>query len=95
MKQFNRVFARVDLDAVSYNMEQMRRRIGEGAQIIAVIKMDGYGHGAVPIAEMFEEKDYIWATPPQAWRRLQLSGRKGLKNQFSYSAVFSRSSMRR
>ena len=76
MKQFNRVFARVDLDAVSYNMEQMKRRIGEGAQIIAVIKMDG-------------------ATPPQAWRRLQLSGRKGLKNQFSYSAVFSRSSMRR
>ena len=54
MKQFNRVFARVDLDAVSYNMEQMRRRIGEGAQIIAVIKMDGYGHGAVPIAEMFK-----------------------------------------
>lgn len=60
MKQFNRVYARVDLDAIAYNMEQMKQRIGEGAQIIAVIKMDGYGHGAVPIAEMFEENNYIW-----------------------------------
>lgn len=60
MKQFSRVFARIDLDAVLYNMEQMRKRIGDGAQIIAVIKMDGYGHGSGPIARMLEEKEYIW-----------------------------------
>lgn len=60
MKQYSRVYARIDLDAVSHNMEQLKERIGDGAQIIAVIKMDGYGHGAGPIARMFEEKDYIW-----------------------------------
>lgn len=60
MKQYSRVYARIDLDAVSHNMKQLKERIGDGAQIIAVIKMDGYGHGAGPIARMFEEKDYIW-----------------------------------
>lgn len=60
MKQYSRVYARVDLDAIEYNMEQMKKHIGDDAQIIAVVKMDGYGHGAAPIARMFEEKDYTW-----------------------------------
>lgn len=60
MKQYSRVFVRVDLDAVAYNMEQMKRRIGDGAQLIAVVKADGYGHGAVPIATMLEENDDVW-----------------------------------
>lgn len=60
MKQYSRVYAKIDLDAIAYNMEQMKLRIGEGAQIIAVVKMDGYGHGAAPIARMFEETEYIW-----------------------------------
>lgn len=60
MKEHNRVCAEVDLDAIAYNMEQMRDRIGDGARLIAVIKTDGYGHGAVPIAEMFEEFLYVW-----------------------------------
>ena len=60
MKQYNRVCAEIDLDAVAYNMEQMKKRIGDNARLIGVIKTDGYGHGAVPIAEMFEEMDYMW-----------------------------------
>ena len=60
MKQHNRVYAKIDLDAISYNMEQMKKRIGEGARLIAVIKTDGYGHGAVPIAKMFESCSYVW-----------------------------------
>ena len=60
MKQYNRVYARIDLDAIAYNMEQMKNRIGAGAELIAVIKTDGYGHGAVPIARMFENTPYVW-----------------------------------
>ena len=60
MKQPNRVCAEIDLDAIAYNMEQMRKRIGGDAKLIAVVKTDGYGHGAVPIAEMFEEFSYVW-----------------------------------
>ena len=60
MKEHNRVCARIDLDAVAYNMEQMKNRIGGNARLIAVVKADGYGHGAVPVAEMFESCPYVW-----------------------------------
>lgn len=60
MKPYTRVCARVDLDAVEYNMERMKDNIKEGVQMLAVIKTDGYGHGAVQIAKMLEEKSYIW-----------------------------------
>lgn len=59
-KQHNRICAIVDLNAVLYNMEQMKKRIGSDGRLIAVIKTDAYGHGAVPIAQMFESIDYIW-----------------------------------
>ena len=52
MDQHNRVCAQIDLDAIAYNMEQMKDQIGKEARLIAVIKTDGYGHGAVPIARM-------------------------------------------
>lgn len=60
MKEYNRVYAKIDLDAATYNMEQMKKRIGGGARLIAVVKTDAYGHGAVPLAEVFEKLDYVW-----------------------------------
>ena len=60
MKQYSRVYAEIDLDAIAYNMEQMKKRIGGDSRLIAVIKTDGYGHGAVPIAKMFESVPYVW-----------------------------------
>lgn len=59
MKEYNRVYAKIDMDAAAYNMEQMKKRIG-GARLIAVVKTDAYGHGAVPLAEVFEKLDYVW-----------------------------------
>ena len=60
MKEYNRICARVDLDAVEYNIERMKQNISSDASMLAVVKMDGYGHGAVQIAQMLEEKEYIW-----------------------------------
>ncbi len=60
MKTYSRVYARVDLDAIVSNMERMKERLPQDAQIMAVIKADGYGHGAVQVAEMLEGYDYIW-----------------------------------
>jgi alanine racemase len=39
----------VDLDAVSHNVGELIAR-ARGAQLCAVVKADGYGHGAVPVA---------------------------------------------
>lgn len=60
LKTYSRVYARIDLDAIAYNMEQMKQNLSPSTQILAVIKADGYGHGAVQIAEMLENVDYIW-----------------------------------
>ena len=60
MTEHNRVCAEINLDAIAYNMEQMKRRIGGHARLIAVVKADGYGHGAVPVAEMFEQCSWVW-----------------------------------
>lgn len=59
-KHFDRVWAEVDLDAIAYNIESIKKNIKEETKIIAVIKTDGYGHGAVPIARSIQFDDKIW-----------------------------------
>lgn len=39
----------VDLDAIAGNVRTLRERVG-GAELMAVVKADGYGHGLVPSA---------------------------------------------
>ncbi|MEN6547770.1 MAG: alanine racemase, partial [Armatimonadia bacterium] len=40
----------IDLEAIRHNLRSVRGLVGEGANVIAVVKADGYGHGAVPVA---------------------------------------------
>lgn len=60
MKHYLRVCAEINLDAVAYNMSSIKENLAEGTRIIAVVKMDGYGHGAIPISQMIETYDYVW-----------------------------------
>lgn len=60
MKQYRRVHADIDLDAVLFNFEQMSKNIPRGTKIMAVVKSDAYGHGAVPLAKLLEPYDYLW-----------------------------------
>lgn len=60
MKKYQRAAAYVDLDAIEENFEAMKRTLPEGTQMAAVVKANGYGHGAVPVARLMEPKDYIW-----------------------------------
>lgn len=60
MKTYSRVYAKIDLDAVAWNMEQMKKNLKAGTEIVAVIKTDGYGHGAVQVASLLESYDYVW-----------------------------------
>ena len=54
MNRPSRIYATIDLDAVTWNLENMRKNISEDTKIIAVLKADAYGHGAVPIAQHIE-----------------------------------------
>lgn len=43
-------YALIDLDALDYNIQALKTRIGPGVELMAVLKANAYGHGAVPIA---------------------------------------------
>lgn len=60
MKKYSRVCARVNLDAIEYNMEMMRRNLHPDTKMIAVVKTDAYGHGAVQVGRILESRDFIW-----------------------------------
>lgn len=60
MKNYSRVYAAIHLDAVQKNFDAMKKNLRDGTQMIAVIKADGYGHGAVPIAKLTEPRTDIW-----------------------------------
>ena len=45
-------WAEVDLEAISHNLHQIRNRVERnGARILAVVKDNAYGHGAVEVAQ--------------------------------------------
>ncbi|MEV6952790.1 alanine racemase [Streptomyces sp. NPDC051183] len=63
-----RVYAEIDLDAVRGNVRALRERAPR-AEVMAVVKADAYGHGAVPCARAALEAGATWlgtATPEEA-----------------------------
>ncbi len=52
--------AEINLDAVSHNMNVLRAAIGPHVQVMAVVKANGYGHGAAPIARACLEAGATW-----------------------------------
>lgn len=54
-----RVYARIDLDSIVHNLDRMHDLISDHAKIIAVIKANGYGHGAAEIAKKTEDLPYL------------------------------------
>ncbi|MBQ6387243.1 MAG: alanine racemase [Ruminococcus sp.] len=49
-----RTWAEISLDAITHNFLEIRRKT-IGAKLCCVIKADGYGHGAVELAQLYEE----------------------------------------
>ncbi|MCF0133683.1 MAG: alanine racemase [Blautia sp.] len=60
MREYKRIAANISLDAVEENFRNMRANIKEDTKMLAVIKADGYGHGALEIADLIKGYDYIW-----------------------------------
>ena len=55
MKISRPVWAEINLDNLAHNMREVRRITNKNSKITAVIKADGYGHGAVSIAKTLLE----------------------------------------
>jgi alanine racemase len=53
-------WAEIDLDALASNFRWVRRRVGEGVKVMAVVKADAYGHGAVGCARRLASEGADW-----------------------------------
>ena len=54
MKDYERVYAGIDLDAIEQNIRNTKQLLKPSTKLLVVIKADGYGHGAVPIAKTLD-----------------------------------------
>ena len=52
--EYSNSYIKIDLDAILENFRAVRRRAN--AQVMAVVKANGYGHGAVPVAKLLQEE---------------------------------------
>ncbi|MCX5880814.1 MAG: alanine racemase, partial [Deltaproteobacteria bacterium] len=46
----NLIWSEIDLNAISHNVLELRRITSPGSQLMAVVKANGYGHGALEVA---------------------------------------------
>lgn len=60
MKSYTRIRARIDLDAIEYNIEKMKENLPEDTNLIVVAKADCYGHGALQTTSLLSLKEYVW-----------------------------------
>ena len=70
LERYARGYVTVNLDAIVSNMCHMKTNLAEQTKMMGVIKTDGYGHGAIPIARQLEKLDFVFgyavATPEEA-----------------------------
>jgi len=62
--------ATVDLQALEHNLGRIRRRLHANTRVLAAVKADAYGHGAVPVARTLSACGVDWfgvATPAEAF----------------------------
>ena len=53
-------WAEIDLDALASNFQKVREQVGPDIKIMAVVKADAYGHGAVHCARRLEAEGADW-----------------------------------
>ncbi|TCT15326.1 alanine racemase [Natranaerovirga pectinivora] len=55
MDKYYRVFAHIDMDSIIHNLKEIISIKDKSTELMAIIKADGYGHGAVPISKVLVE----------------------------------------
>lgn len=54
------IWAEIDLNAIANNVRELRRRTRPQAKLMAVVKANGYGHGAAAVARTALENSAEW-----------------------------------
>ncbi|NRT75586.1 MULTISPECIES: alanine racemase [Clostridium] len=59
MGEYFRTYVKIDLEAILHNINEAKKRIEKSVKIMAIIKADGYGHGAAELGNFLKsEVDY-------------------------------------
>jgi len=53
-------WAEVDLDALAHNFHIIRQRVGSDVEVLAAVKANAYGHGAIECARRLEKEGADW-----------------------------------
>ena len=69
-----RTWAEVSLPALGANFHVVRKHVGENVAVCAVVKADGYGHGAVECARALESEGATWLGVTDANEGVALRG---------------------
>jgi len=75
----NRSEARIDLEAIRHNARMIIATLNKGCRMMAVVKADAYGHGALPVANALQNMgvtDFAVATADEG-AELRAGGIKG------------------
>lgn len=65
----------VDLDVIRENFLNIKKKVGESTKVLAVIKADAYGHGAVETARALEEQcDFFGVADIDEAMQLRIAG---------------------
>lgn len=71
-----RTWAEINLDNIKHNYNLIRKKASPKAKICCVIKADGYGHGAVQLAKLYEELGADWFAVSNIEEALELRQNK-------------------
>src|SRR6266542_6372408 len=53
-------WAEIDLDALAENFQLVREHVGVNVRVMAAVKADAYGHGAVECARRLQNEGVDW-----------------------------------
>ncbi len=65
-------FARIDLEAIAHNARELKRRVGPNVELMAVVKANAYGHGALEVARVALEHGATWLAVARVAEGVQL-----------------------
>lgn len=79
MRDTQRAWVEIDLDAIKHNLKTIKENLGGQTKMMAVVKADGYGHGAIEVARTALESGAEWLGVALIDEAIQLR-RAGIKS---------------
>lgn len=75
-REAQRTWVEIDLNALGHNVRQLKSVVGENVNLLAVVRADGYGHGAVEVGAtaVLNGADYLGVGSPEEGLALREAG---------------------